>query len=163
MFGNNLWRMGIFGSRYRDGHGPRMGYQKQILNATEASMPLLARKVINLMFLISVQFDVSTVGCNHYKYLCLEFAKGDNASPDFPFRSSNGKAVFIGCRTAPCNELGKWIFIRAVYIQILSHITKASFYFLLPLRIQSRKKIIDAATGTCFRQVFKNFLQNLPV
>ncbi|XP_072021184.1 uncharacterized protein [Amphiura filiformis] len=103
VMGTDLWRMGLFGSKYANGSGPRLDYQHQILNSTYASKPLFTWKPISLGFLVGVQFDVGKIGCSIYKFFCLEFAKGDNPTPDFNFRSLNGPATFIACRTAPCN------------------------------------------------------------
>ena len=42
--GRNLWRMGIFGSRFADGSGPRLGYINQLLDSGQASTTLAAGK-----------------------------------------------------------------------------------------------------------------------
>ncbi len=111
VIGTNLWRLGLFGSEHPDGSGQdRLDYHHQILNETDASVPLISSLPISVMFLVGVEFDVGKIGCTKYKYLCLELAKNVNATPDFNFRSSNGPATFIGCRLAPCNGPGKMQF-----------------------------------------------------
>lgn len=105
--GTDLWRLGIYGSPNEDGSGPRLGHQSQLLNSSQAAMPLNASPSIDLHFAVPLEFDVGQLGCTDYEYLCLEFAKGDNASPDFNFRSGSGKAVFTGCRLIPCDIAGK--------------------------------------------------------
>ncbi|XP_033624155.1 uncharacterized protein LOC117287759 isoform X2 [Asterias rubens] len=102
--GRNLWKMGIYGSRFEDGSGPRLGYVPQLLDEAQASTTFAAGKAIVMS--VVAEFDVAAVGCSRYQFLCLEFTKGDSPQPPFPFTGNSGpeeNSVFVACKQVPCN------------------------------------------------------------
>ncbi|XP_022084270.1 uncharacterized protein LOC110975788 [Acanthaster planci] len=104
--GRNLWRVGLYGSQFADGSGPRLGYIHQLLDNGQASTTLAAGRAIVLN--AEVEFDAAAVGCSRYKFLCLEFTKGDSPQPPFPFHGNAGPeeaSVFMSCRQVPCQEI----------------------------------------------------------
>ena len=115
VMGQGLWRMGIFGSLNADGRGPKHDYRQQILGPFEEGNPLIPPNF--LQFDIDAQFDIKAVGCGAYKYVCLEFDKGDNPSIDFDLVVEDGVlGPIISCQAAPC---------ACKYIHSLSYPTNA--------------------------------------
>ncbi len=93
--------MGIFGSTNIDGHGPRHDYKQQILGPFEQGNPLIPPNF--LTFDIETEFDIKSVGCNKFKYVCLEFDKGDRPSLEFDLVVEDGVlGPIISCQAAPC-------------------------------------------------------------
>ena len=103
--GDGLWRIGVFGAQNPQGTGPRLDYKRQILTRSESSttaegggLPLELRN-------LETEFDLTQLGCDSsYRYLCLEFAKGLRASPDFEFEINGGGDVIISCEEQPCRR-----------------------------------------------------------
>ncbi|XP_072166826.1 uncharacterized protein [Diadema setosum] len=83
--GSGLWRMGMYGSRNADGTGERFGYVPQTLNTGEAGTTLQDSSPLGLMN-VETDFEIGSVGCNDFGYLCLEFTGGDNPTPNYAFR-----------------------------------------------------------------------------
>lgn len=80
--GTNLWRLGMFGSKYDDGSGEKFNYVPQTLDAVEGSMSTV--QASDLIFTeATAEFDIAAVGCNEFRYVCMEFAKGPAPTPDF--------------------------------------------------------------------------------
>ncbi|XP_041460889.1 uncharacterized protein LOC121412045 [Lytechinus variegatus] len=101
--GTNLWRMGVFGSMNVDGTGPKFGYVPQILDETAASQVLVSG--LPLPIRARFHFDVATIGCNEFDFMCMEFTRDNAAEPFFPFQTNSGKDTFTSCRVAPCDPL----------------------------------------------------------
>ncbi|XP_022088426.1 collagen alpha-1(II) chain-like [Acanthaster planci] len=102
--GENLWRVGLFGSTRPDGRGPRIGPQRQILTRDLSSRDLTASQTLQLDD-INAEFDLTSIGCEtEYQYLCLEFAKGLRAEPDFKFQAANGGEVITKCKDQDCRK-----------------------------------------------------------
>ena len=112
--GDGLWRLGLFGSRSPDGIGERHDFIHQTLNDDKASQMIESGKNLDLAD-INTQFDAGALGCTDFKYVCVEFAKGDNAEPDFSFTVANKRSEYaeekiVSCKPAPC-EASKFYFI----------------------------------------------------
>ena len=48
---------------------------------------------------------MTALGCSEYKFLCLEFGKGDSTQPHFPLhgnRGPEGDGTFLMCNPVPC-------------------------------------------------------------
>ena len=102
--GDNLWRVGIFGSTRPDGKGKQIGLQRQILTRDQSGLDLTAGRTLSFDGLDS-QFDLSQIGCEtEFQYLCVEFAKGLRAEPDFKFQTASGGNVTIKCKDAECRK-----------------------------------------------------------
>ena len=104
--GEGLWRLGLFGSQNPDGSGQRHDYIHQTLNQDQSNSMITSGENLDLTD-ISTQFDAGTIGCTDFQYICVEFAKGENAEPDISFkvanhRSDSGGEEMISCKPAPC-------------------------------------------------------------
>ena len=97
--GFGLWRMGIFGSMNEDGTGDRFGYISQVLNSTQAAAPISED---NLDLQVVIDFLIADVGCNSYRYTCIEFARGRQPFPMYRFRTDS--ALSNSDTTVICGE-----------------------------------------------------------
>ena len=99
--GEGLWRLGLFFSTRGDGGGERHKYQRQILLEEYADMSLTSR--YPMYFLDVMAFiDVVGMGCDDWRYVCVEFSKGDNPRPDFGLPLPGGLDYVVSCREFPC-------------------------------------------------------------
>ena len=104
--GRGLWRIGLFGSPSANGSsGDRFNYVRQLLSPSESSQNAGPSTKLTFPSLIT-QFDVLSLGCTEFKYLCIEIAKGDNPQPDFVFHNDAQKPIIL-CRKVSCQGQGK--------------------------------------------------------
>lgn len=98
--GENLWTLGVYGSKFEDGSGERFNYVDQVLNDIESSLDLTSQ---TLTFNNgAAMFDVAAIGCTEFIYGCMIFSKNPNASVDFPFSVlPSGDAITV-CKESPC-------------------------------------------------------------
>ena len=112
--GEGLWRFGMFFSANKSGKGGRLRYNPQILpkvyadHALSPWLPLLFANVTTLV-------DVTGLGCDRWRYICVEFAKGVNATPDFELPMPGGIQVAVSCHEFTCTT-GKKEAINVVTI-----------------------------------------------
>lgn len=99
--GFDLWKVGVFTSRNPRGSGPRQGYVEQILTPSQASKSLDSDEPLEFDD-ITTPFDASDVGCTDYRYICLEFQKGEFSFPDFMFETTDGEDSIVRCELVPC-------------------------------------------------------------
>ncbi|XP_033625444.1 uncharacterized protein LOC117288629 isoform X2 [Asterias rubens] len=102
--GDALWRVGIFGATKPDGKGPRIGMERQILSRDLSSRDLFGGETLSFDG-IDTNFDLSQIGCeSEYQYLCVEFAKGLRAQPDFRFETGAGEETIVKCKDEDCRK-----------------------------------------------------------
>ena len=78
----------MYGSKKVDGTGEQFQRVDQLLSNKQQAMPLVGGEFINFG-LIRGEIDVTEIGCEkQFRYLCFDFTKGDYATPDFSFISS---------------------------------------------------------------------------
>ena len=99
--GLDLWRLGLFGSENEDGSGTRFNYNVQTLNDVEVSKSLAAGGPLEFTE-ATAMFDVAAIGCGPFTYACMEFAKNEDASPDFFFSVLPEGDVITLCQESPC-------------------------------------------------------------
>ncbi|XP_072174093.1 uncharacterized protein [Diadema setosum] len=105
--GSGLWRMGMYGSRNADGSGERFGYVPQALSAAEAGTTLGANSPLEFMN-VETDFEIGSIGCNDFGYVCLEFTGGDDPQPSYFFRvdgavdGSKEANTLTRCREQEC-------------------------------------------------------------
>ena len=106
--GRNLWQLGLFGSRNVNGRGQRIGEMRQILRAEKSATPLGQSTPDGLHKLqienIETDFDLSTIGCGAFPYLCLEFAQTDRPLPRFELSFEGGATSLISCKLLQCEN-----------------------------------------------------------
>lgn len=104
--GNNLWRVGFFTSPDEIG-SVKSNYDPQILTRSSSSTDLEPGEALKLDN-VNTQVDLTGLGCEEdMKFVCLEFAKGQRANPDFKFEVSGGGDVLVKCIEQEC-EKRKW-------------------------------------------------------
>lgn len=143
--GENLWKLNVFGSENVNGLGDRIGMDRQILMSRDASSTLLTEFPLTFDA-INTRFDFSTIGCNQYQYLCLEFEQGDDPDPPFVFQTKSGRDSIITCKDADCisGELlnPSLSFIKFIFhILLESHLTVNSFLPLVEQITRIAKKV----------------------
>ena len=79
--GTGLWRLDMYGSKNADGSGEQFQRVNQTLYQSLQDQPS-----VSLMSLQDAhgEIDFYAIRCQ-YGYLCFDFMKGDNPSPDFTF------------------------------------------------------------------------------
>ncbi|XP_071941984.1 uncharacterized protein [Antedon mediterranea] len=98
--GNNLWRIGLYGSESADGSTSlRSNYVRQVLPGSQRNQ--LFAQGLDTVMMVRTMYDISHVGCGSFKYICLEFTKNDLATPDFEIVSNMGD-VLSSCQQARC-------------------------------------------------------------
>lgn len=83
--GQGLWRQGIYGSRNRDGTGEKFNYKTQTLDRMQEALPLEQDSSLEVPEAMT-EFEIGTVGCNDFGYVCVEFTGGDDPEPLYYFR-----------------------------------------------------------------------------
>ncbi|XP_063953209.1 uncharacterized protein LOC129257173 isoform X2 [Lytechinus pictus] len=111
--GDGLWRMGLYGSRTADGSGDRYGYKPQTLSWPQQGTTLEEGVPLGMPD-VETDFEIGTVGCNDFGYVCVEFTGGDNPNPNYFFRkegatdNSPAQNTLTRCKEQEC--LSKAIF-----------------------------------------------------
>lgn len=98
--GRGLWKVALFGSVDSLGSEPRFDYHHQILRQEDQNEVALPGR--NLSFNSIIDFDLMGVGCSQYKYLCIDFSKGESPVPDFYLPLSGGASSIKSCQRARC-------------------------------------------------------------
>ncbi len=84
--GDGLWKLSIFGSRTETPDDEdRFGLVKQTLNPAQAGTELFSGRDLTINN-VETMFDIGSIGCTDYEYVCLEFTKGDDPVPEYSFR-----------------------------------------------------------------------------
>nr|XP_054749905.1 uncharacterized protein LOC129255586 [Lytechinus pictus] len=111
--GQGLWRMGIFGSRDAGGSGERFSYVSQTLSEEQQAKTLIENTPLNLTN-VETLFEIGSVGCNDFGFICVEFTGGDGPNPYYFFRkegavdASRSANTITKCKEQEC--LSKAIF-----------------------------------------------------
>ncbi|PIK54995.1 hypothetical protein BSL78_08042 [Apostichopus japonicus] len=102
--GTNLWRIGIYGSRDPAGDDDeKIGFIPQILDKSDAlhSPDIIPGRTL-VFPLITTQFDLSSIGCGDYRYLCVAIAKSADSVPNFEISNNKNKRKVVTCRQIQC-------------------------------------------------------------
>lgn len=97
--GDYLWRLGLYGSKFRDGSGEKFNYNRQVLNDAESSLDLVSTKLTFSQG--AAMFDVAAIGCTEYIFSCMEFTKNEEGQ-DFAFSVFPEGDVLTLCKESPC-------------------------------------------------------------
>lgn len=84
--GTGLWRQGIYGSRNPDGSGEKFNYKRQTFDRTQSGTTVAADSDLAVSG-ATTNFEIGSVGCNDFGYVCVEFSGGDNPIPAYYFRT----------------------------------------------------------------------------
>ena len=99
--GQNLWRVGMYGSQNEQGTGEKRGFVTQVLDPSNAGKALVGGS--DLAFnAIEAGFPMDQLGCTDFKFLCLEFTKGYGANPDYKFEVEGGGDRIVKCKPEEC-------------------------------------------------------------
>lgn len=105
--GERLWRMGVFGSRDAQGNGERFNYVSQTLSDEQQGTTLNENSPLQLTD-VETLFDIGSVGCNDFGYVCVEFTGGDDPDPYYFFRregaadASRPENTITKCKEQEC-------------------------------------------------------------
>ena len=102
----------MFGSDDSIGSEPRFDYHHQILREEDQNRAAVPH--FNMSFNAITDFDLMGVGCVQYKYVCIEFAKGENPEPDFYLPLNGNDKSIISCQRAKC--LSKFRFRYPIWV-----------------------------------------------
>ena len=98
--------MGMWGSQNRDGSGQRNGYKENILSEGNMAMGMAGNGETMEIGGIMTDFDVGSIGCSEYGYICSEFTKGVMPEPDFKFEIEGSRPedeqIFTDCKEQEC-------------------------------------------------------------
>ena len=121
--GLGLWRVGVFASTQADGSGRREAENTQILDAYNQGQAL--NPPIPLNFDVNgVRFNMNPLGCESYRYLCVEFTKRQGSDPDFAFQTATGGDRLVSCKEVQCQS--KLLFSALIN---LIHLQSANIWF----------------------------------
>lgn len=99
--GEGLWQLSLYGSRNEDGSGLQFNYIEQLLNVDQEGQS--AGPDLPLDFPdLETRFDISSVGCGQFAYLCLELQKGRVPMPDYQFQTRTGDDRIRSCKQQEC-------------------------------------------------------------
>lgn len=99
--GDQLWRLGFYGSTNPDGTGQRVGYQEQILPYYHADQDL-DRPGDTIDFSgLNANFDMTSIPCSQVQYLCTVLSKNPEASDDFTLTTQPNEDVLTSCFPVP--------------------------------------------------------------
>ena len=101
--GTGLWKLSIYGSKNAEGTGDHIQHVEQALTTTQQSQPLISGANIGFIN-VYTEMDLTELGCGEYRFLCFDFTKGDNPSPDFTFTSQQqgNSQKYTVCKDRPC-------------------------------------------------------------
>ncbi|XP_030828654.1 uncharacterized protein LOC575485 isoform X1 [Strongylocentrotus purpuratus] len=99
--GDGLWQLGVFAANSPDGDGPRRHEVTQLLDPFNEALPLEDGGPLEFGKL-DVDFPIDDIGCDEFRWLCVEFKKGEAPTPDFKFETETGEDSIISCKEQPC-------------------------------------------------------------
>ena len=127
--GPSLWKLVMFGSKEMDGSGERRAEIQQILSTELQGLSYAAGETLAFEDL-RAKFDMSVLGCDEFRYLCLEFAQHKRPNPDYNFFTEEGTPTLITCKRQDC-QTGKfaiWTFYKDGFER-----SSLDMYFFLPI------------------------------
>ncbi|PIK42192.1 hypothetical protein BSL78_20957 [Apostichopus japonicus] len=138
--GEGLWRVGMFGSESPDGDGDRYGDVYQTLNEEKATT---AKKGTELVIDdIATEFEIGTIGCTEVRYICVEFAQGDDPDPPFTMnvessRGDTSTTSLVTCKEHECSA-------RAIFNTLVPDLT--GDFPAIENRVNTIRMNLDAIT-----------------
>ena len=99
--GDQLWRLGFYGSTNPDGSGQRVGYQEQILPYYHADHDLRSPGDTLDFSGLNANFDMTGISCSETRYLCTVLSKNPRASDDFTLTTQPNDDVLTSCFPVP--------------------------------------------------------------
>ena len=85
--GIGLWKMSVYGGLNDQGEGGRSQNNENILSAQQQNQPYTSGSSTLVFTRAQANIALGSLGCGRYKYLCIDFQKGDNPQPDYNFMS----------------------------------------------------------------------------
>ncbi|PIK51686.1 hypothetical protein BSL78_11406 [Apostichopus japonicus] len=100
--GVDLWQVSVFASRDMLGNERRDPIYSDVLTPIDAATTLPQGGPLTFPTLETPPFDVDKMGCGEFRYLCVEFQKGDNPIPDFTYETISGEDTIVKCHPEDC-------------------------------------------------------------
>lgn len=121
MIGDGLWQLGVFAANSPDGDGPRRHEVTQTLDPFNEALPLEDGGPLEFGKL-DVDFPIDDIGCDEFRWLCVEFKKGEGPAPDFKFETESGEDSIISCKEQPCRGIYFFILLLlSLFCKIISY------------------------------------------
>lgn len=103
VIGKNLWALTLYGNTLESGRGDIIGIlEGNILSPRAASRNLLVGTDTLSFDSVTSEKDLSSIGCLHQGYLCLEFGRGASPKPPFKLLTTAGSDSIVSCKRVPC-------------------------------------------------------------
>ena len=99
--GQRLWQLGVFAARNADGSGPRRDEITQTLDPFNQAKPLELGGPLEFDNIVT-NFPIDDLGCDDYRYVCVEFKKGSNPAPNFKFETQGPGDTIVSCQEHAC-------------------------------------------------------------
>ena len=80
--GDNLWKMQAWGSKTINGGGRKFDLKQQVLNDEQGDLMLRPSKDLAIG-LVNFNLDMTGIGCNDVRFVCVELSRDPDASVDF--------------------------------------------------------------------------------
>ncbi|PIK51691.1 hypothetical protein BSL78_11411 [Apostichopus japonicus] len=100
--GVDLWQVSVFASRDMLGNERRDPIYSDVLTPIDAATTLPQGGPLTFPTLETPPFAVDKMGCGEFRYLCVEFQKGDSPIPDFTYETISGEDTIVKCRPEDC-------------------------------------------------------------
>lgn len=123
VMGTGLWKIAMYGSNNGRGIGEHFQRINQTLSTAQQSEPLMTGGLNPQIEFTRAygEIDLTAIGCgDEHRFLCFDFMKGDNPSPDFKFSSwqdsgsGSERSKFTVCKEWTCSDQG--IYCRVLIV-----------------------------------------------
>ncbi|XP_033114395.1 uncharacterized protein LOC117114839 isoform X2 [Anneissia japonica] len=98
--GETLWSVTAFGSSRSDGFGDRSAVVA--VDTTGVGAVGVTPGSNTDLSLLSVDFDLSSISCSSFMYMCVEVSRNDAADPLFSLEGSPTGDALVGCSPIEC-------------------------------------------------------------
>ena len=97
VFGDNLWRVFLFGNALSDGSGTRVQEQEILLVSPNSNRGVLAGVQTTLSD-IATTWSMLGLTCSQMPYICVEIQKNPSSNPDFTLTGDLMDCIQLPCR-----------------------------------------------------------------
>ena len=115
VMGQDLWQVGVYGSRKADGSGPKAGFIEQILDPSEAATNLNDGENLPLEN-VGFDFDMTGIRCEDAEYVCFDLNKNPKASVNFVFEARPDDSVLTECIDMRDRCKGGYFLLNSIYL-----------------------------------------------
>ncbi|XP_071831947.1 uncharacterized protein [Apostichopus japonicus] len=103
--GVDLWQVSVFASRDMLGNERSDPIYSDVLTPIDAATTLPQGGPLTFPSLETPPFAVDKMGCGEFRFLCVEFQKGDSPIPDFTYDTKSGDDTIVKCHPEDCADM----------------------------------------------------------